>query len=318
LRVAFAGTPRFALPALEALAAAHEVAGVLTQPDRPQGRGRKLTPSVVKSAALARGIPCAQPATLRDASAQETLAAWQPQALIVVAYGLLLPEAVLRLPRYGCLNIHASLLPRWRGAAPIPRAILAGDAETGVSIMHMDAGLDTGPVLATRRTVISSAHSAGTLADELSVLGAGALLEALEGLERGTLTAVPQPADGVTYAKKLEKSEARVDWSRDAHEIDRQIRGLNPWPIAESTLDGEPLRLLAGHVLEEPLDERALVGTDGISAPSGSIVAVRGDFVAVQCGRGRLAVTQVQRPGRRAVSARDFSHAQPLAGRRLG
>src|SRR5262249_20366705 len=164
LRVAFAGTPRFALPALEALAAAHEVVGVLTQPDRPQGRGRKLTPSAVKSAALARALPCAQPATLREPSAQEQLAARQPQALAVVAYGLVLPQPVLRLRCYGCLNIHASLLPRWRGAAPIPRAILAGDTETGVSIMQMDAGLDTGPVLTTRHTVISSAHTAGTLA----------------------------------------------------------------------------------------------------------------------------------------------------------
>ena len=318
MRVAFAGTPRFALPTLEALCAAHEVVGVLTRPDRPQGRGRRLAPSPVKSAALARGLPCAQPATLSEESARAPLFAWQPQALVVVAYGLLLPEAVLKLPHYGCLNVHASLLPRWRGAAPVARAILAGDAQTGVSIMQMDAGLDTGAVLVTRRTVISSAHTAGSLADELSVLGAGALLEALEGLERGTLTAEPQPQDGVTYARKLEKSEARLDWTRDARDIDRQIRAFNPWPIAETTLDGEPLRILAGHVLEEPLEERFLVGTEANQLLSGSIIGVRDDFIAVQCGKGQVAVTQVQRPGRRAVGARDFSHAHPLAGRRLG
>ena len=318
MRVAFAGTPRFALPAFEALCAAHEVAGVLTQPDRPRGRGRKLVPGPVKSAALARGIPCAQPATLRDESAQAALAAWKPEALIVVAYGLLLPEAVLSLPRYGCINLHASLLPRWRGAAPVARAILAGDAQTGVSIMQMEAGLDTGAVLVTRRAAISSAHTAGSLADELSVLGAGALLEALEGLERGTLAGVPQDNEGATYARKLEKSEAHIDWSRDAREIDRQVRAFDPWPVAESVLDGEPLRILAGHALEEPLDERMLIGTDDKSASFGSIIAVRDDFIAIQCGRGQLAVTQVQRPGRRPVSARDFSHGKPLAGRRLG
>jgi methionyl-tRNA formyltransferase len=318
LRVAFAGSPRFALPALEALCAAHEVAGVLTQPDRPQGRGRKLVPGPVKSAALARGIPCAQPATLREESAQAVLAAWKPEALIVVAYGLLLPQAVLGLPRYGCINLHASLLPRWRGAAPVARAILAGDTQTGVSIMQMEAGLDTGGVLITRRTVISSAHTAGSLADELSVLGAGALLESLEGLERGTLAAVPQALEGVTYARKLDKSEAPVDWNRDAREIDRQVRAFDPWPVAETTLDGQPLKILAGHVLEEPVEERMLVGTDANVAPSGSIVAVREDFIAIQCGRGQLAVTRVQRPGRRPVGARDFSHGTRLAGRRLG
>jgi methionyl-tRNA formyltransferase len=318
LRVAFAGTPRFALPALEALIAAHEVTGVLTQPDRPQGRGRKITASPVKSAALAHGIPCAQPPSLREESAQAQLAAWEPQALVVVAYGLLLPPAVLSLPRLGCLNIHASLLPRWRGAAPIPRAILAGDAETGVTIMQMDAGLDTGAVLATRRTVISSVHTAGTLADELSVLGAAALLEALTGLERGTLTATPQPADGATYARKLEKSEGRIDWSADAHEIDRQIRAFNPWPIAETLLDGEAVRILSGHVLEDPVEERALVGSDANVKPSGSIIDVCDDYFAIQCGRGRIGVTRVQRPGRNVVNARDFSHAQALAGRRLG
>jgi methionyl-tRNA formyltransferase len=318
LRVAFAGTPRFALPALEALIAAHEVAGVLTQPDRPQGRGRKISASPVKSAALARGIACAQPPSLREESAQAQLAAWEPQALIVVAYGLLLPPAVLSLPRYGCLNVHASLLPRWRGAAPIPRAILAGDAETGVSIMQMDAGLDTGAVLATRRTVISSVHTAGTLADELSVLGAAALLEVLVALERGTVEALAQSADGVTYARKLEKSEARIDWSRDARDIDRQIRAFNPWPIAETSLDGEPLRVLSGHVLEDPVDERFLVGSDARETESGSIIEVRDDYFSVQCGRGRLAVTRVQRAGRNAVNARDFSHSRALAGRRLG
>jgi methionyl-tRNA formyltransferase len=315
LRVAFAGTPDFALPALAALAAHHQLVGVLTQPDRPSGRGRKLASSAVKIAADALGLPVAQPPTLKDDAAQAQLAAWQPDVLVVVAYGLILPRQMLGLPRYGCLNIHASLLPRWRGAAPIQRAILEGDAETGISIMTMDAGLDTGPVLLQRRLAISSTDTGGSLHDALAALGASALIEALQGVAGGTLPGTPQPAAGITYATKIEKAEARIDWQRPAIHIERQVRAFNPWPIAETLLDGEQLRILAAHALEN-------AGNMPLSAPKsgneGSIVDVYRDYMVVQCGQGGLAVTQVQRPGRRPVSVGDFSHALKLKGRRLG
>jgi methionyl-tRNA formyltransferase len=321
LRVAFAGTPEFALPALEALLERHRIVGVLTQPDRPRGRGRRIEPGPVKRTALERGLPLAQPETLATEEARTPLEAWDPDALVVVAYGLVLPREVLALPPLGCLNIHASLLPRWRGAAPIERAILAGDAETGVTIMQMDSGLDTGPVLLRRRLTISSSHTAGTLRDELSRLGAAALLEALEGLAHGTLKPAPQPAEGVSYAAKIAKSEAWIDWRRDALDIERQIRAFNPWPVAETALDGEPLRIFrgraerAGEELKLASNERHILAK--IPEP-GSIVAVLDDFVLVQCGLGRLRVLEVQRPGRRRVSARDYAHGMSLGGRQLG
>jgi methionyl-tRNA formyltransferase len=257
----------------------------------------------------------AQPPTLKDDAAQAQLAAWQPDVLVVVAYGLILPRQMLGLPRYGCLNIHASLLPRWRGAAPIQRAILEGDAETGISIMTMDSGLDTGPVLLQRRLAISSTDTGGSLHDALAALGASALIEALQGVAGGTLPGTPQPAAGITYATKIEKAEARIDWQRPAIHIERQVRAFNPWPIAETLLDGEQLRILAAHALEN-------AGNMPLSAPEsgnqGSIVDICGDHMVVQCGQGGLAVTQVQRPGRRPVSVGDFSHALKLKGRRLG
>jgi methionyl-tRNA formyltransferase len=318
VRVAFAGTPGFALPALEALCAGHELVGVLTQPDRPKGRGRHLAESPVKTAARARALPIAQPPTLTSAAGRAALSEWAPDVLIVVAYGLLLPRAVLELPRFGCLNIHGSLLPRWRGAAPIQRAILAGDAQSGVTIMQMNEGLDTGPMLLAEPVVISRAHTAGSLHDELSVLGARLLIEALTGLERGTLTAVEQPAAGVTYAPKIEKKEALIDWSQDALAIERQVRAFNPWPIAQTQLDGEVLRLFGAHA------EEAAIGDENVSLKAaknpenGTIIAVQDDYMRVQCGHGTLAVTQVQRPGRRAVSVRDFGHSLDVTGRRLG
>jgi methionyl-tRNA formyltransferase len=318
LRVAFAGTPAFALPALEALCANHEVVGVLTQPDRPKGRGRKLAESPVKAAARARGLPLAQPPALRSEAQRAALEAWQPEALIVVAYGLLLPPQVLDLPRLGCLNIHASLLPRWRGAAPIQRAILAGDTATGISIMQMNEGLDTGPVLLTERLVISRAHTAGTLHDELSVLGARLLIEALTGVERGTLTGVEQPQAGVSYAAKIGKAEAQIDWHADAGTIERQVRAFNPWPVAQTRLDGEVLRVFSAHADDSAISGDNVPLKDPKSDEPGTIIAVQDDFMRVQCGTGTLAVTEVQKPGRRAVAVRDFSHSQALAGRRLG
>jgi methionyl-tRNA formyltransferase len=315
VRAAFAGTPEFALPALEALSAHHEVVGVLTQPDRRSGRGRHLTVSPVKEAALAHRFPLAQPQTLRDAATLEVLAGWEPEVLVVVAYGLLLPEAVLNLPPLGCLNIHASLLPRWRGAAPIQRAILAGDAETGISIMRMDPGLDTGPVLIQRRLAISAGHTSGTLHAALAPLGAAALLEALEGLTRGTLSAIPQEEAGASYAAKVTKAEARIDWRHAAIDIERQVRAFNPWPVAETTLAGEPLRVLAAHVLPTSANEPPF---DAKMQDPGTIIEVRDDSLVIRCGQGYLRLTQLQRPGRRVVSASDYSHGVALAGRRLG
>ncbi len=309
LRIAFAGTPQFALPALRAcLASAHRVVGVLTQPDRPAGRGRELRSSPVKLLALEAGVPVAQPTNLRTPEARQPLVDWAPDILVVVAYGLILPREVLTLPRLGCVNIHGSLLPRWRGAAPIQRALLAGDSETGVTIMQLDEGLDTGPMLLERRHPIGMHDTAGDLHDVLSELGAAALMEALDGLAAGTLKARAQPTTGVTHAPKLEKSEARIDWSEPAVILDRKIRAFNPWPVAETLLAGEPLKLLRAQVADF---------TPGHGAP-GTVLGVSDDGLHVVCGEGVLAVRELQRAGKRPVSARDFANAVRLAGLRLG
>jgi methionyl-tRNA formyltransferase len=318
LRVAFAGTPEFALPALQALRARHEVIGVLTPPDRPSGRGRRVTASPVKSAAIAAELPLVQPPTLRSEAARAELASWRPDVLVVVAYGLLLPPEVLALPPFGCLNIHASLLPRWRGAAPIERAILAGDRCTGITIMQMDAGLDTGPVLLQRPVEISRAHTGGSLRAELAALGAEALLDALSGLSAGKLIRRPQPEEGVTYAPRIEKAEARIDFRRDALEIERQVRAFNPEPIAETRLDGEQLRIFAARALEETSQDESVAEIADKSVDPGAIICVQDGSMIIQCGRGRLAVSEVQRPGRRPVSIRDLSHSLALPGRHLG
>ncbi|HWL63128.1 MAG TPA: methionyl-tRNA formyltransferase [Steroidobacteraceae bacterium] len=307
LRVAFAGTPAFAVPALRALREAHDVVGVLTQPDRPAGRGRALTASAVKQAALEMGVPVSQPLKLRGADTQleETLTLlrerWRPDVMVVVAYGLILPRVLLELPRLGCLNIHASLLPRWRGAAPIQRAILAGDAQTGVSIMQMDEGLDTGAVLCEARIGIGAEMTSASLHDELAGLGAQQILVALEGLSQATLVARPQPAQGVTYAEKLSKAEARIDWSGSAADIDRRVRAFNPWPVAETRLGEEPVKLWRSRV------DAARVAPAGVAA--GSVLGVAGDALEVACGTGVLQVLELQRAGRRAVGARDFANA---------
>jgi len=336
LRIAFAGTPDFSVPALKALLGSdHTVVGVLTQPDRPKGRGRQVAASPVKVAALEHGLPVSQPETLKSESGRADLTAWQPDVLVVVAYGLILPTSVLTLPRLGCLNIHASLLPRWRGAAPIQRAILAGDATTGVTIMLMDAGLDTGPMLLKKDVSISRADTGGSLHDRLAAVGASAVLRALEGHAAGTLQPVPQPAEGVTYASKIEKSEALIDWAGDALAIERQVRAFNPWPVAETRLDGEQLRvfeaLAAPHRAAHPIASAvSLSGTApgasvlpssaGTTPDPGTIVAIDDSSLLVQCGVGRLALRQVQRPGRKPVSAGDFVRgtATELLGKRLG
>jgi methionyl-tRNA formyltransferase len=316
LRVAFAGTPDFALPPLAALHGAHQLVGVLTQPDRPSGRGRLLTPGPVKQAAIDYGVPVLQPPRLRGngadvasslATTLATLHELQPDVLVVVAYGLILPQAVLDLPRMGCLNIHASLLPRWRGAAPIQRAILAGDATTGISIMQMNAGLDTGDVLLEAPLQIGAHVVAGELHDQLATLGAAQILVALEGVASGQLVPRPQATTGVTHAAKLSKDEARVDWNSSAIQIDRQVRAFNPWPVAETRLRGEPVKLLRSRV--------APAGTNIASAAPGTVTGLAGDALEVSCGQGVLQVLQLQRAGKRPVAARDFLNAeQPVAG----
>ncbi len=329
LRIAFAGTPEFALPALGALIASpHHLVGVLTQPDRPSGRGRRIQPSPVKRAAAEHGLPVAQPQTLQSAAERAELESWHPDVLVVVAYGLLLPSAVLDLPLLGCLNIHPSLLPRWRGAAPIQRAILAGDAATGVTIMRMDAGLDTGPILAQRTMPIDRGMTSGHLHDLLASLGAAALLETLADVAAGAVRPRAQPSEGATYAPKIEKSEALIDWRSSAARIERQVRAFNPWPIAETRLDGEPLRVLAAHALEADActvavqadsAREAASGHEADSARDGTIRAVTRDAIVVHCGEGALAITKLQRAGRKPLAAGDFANAGRVApGQRLG
>jgi len=290
------GTPDFSVPALEALAARHDVVCVYCQPPRPAGRGQKDRPSPVQARAEALGLPVRHPISLKTAEAQQAFAALGADVAVVVAYGLILPRPILDAPAKGCLNIHASLLPRWRGAAPIHRAIMAGDAETGVCIMRMEAGLDTGPVLLTRRTPIGAGETTGDLHDRLAALGAEAIADALDRLD--DLTPVPQPEEGVTYAAKIDKAEARVDWSRPAAEIDRQIRALSPFPGAwcRIVVDGaeERLKLLRSRV----------VAGDGVPGErlGGTVIA---------CGKGAVEITLAQRAGKRPLVAEDLLRGLP-------
>jgi methionyl-tRNA formyltransferase len=308
LSIVFAGTPEFSVPALEALVRSpHRVVAVYTQPDRPAGRGQKLTMSAVKQCALGHGLHVEQPPKLRDAEQIERLAGFAPDVMVVVAYGLILPQAVLDIPRFGCVNIHASLLPRWRGAAPIHRAIEAGDAETGVTIMRMEAGLDTGPMFLERREPIRPSDTTATLHDRLAALGAEALLAALPGIADGSLSPRPQPAEGVTYAAKIRKEEARIDWSRHAAEIDRQVRAFNPWPVAETTLNGAQLRVWS-----------AMPEAAASSAVAGTIIRADERGIHVATGSGTLVLTQVQSAGRKAVAAQEFARGQRLEGVVLG
>ncbi|MEO7773172.1 MAG: methionyl-tRNA formyltransferase [Steroidobacteraceae bacterium] len=313
MRVAFAGTPEFALPPLQALLDARLLVGVLTQPDRPAGRGRALAASPVKQLATAHGIPLAQPASLRSEAERAALQVWQPDLLVVVAYGLILPAAALSVPRLGCVNIHASLLPRWRGAAPIQRAILAGDAHTGVTLMRMEQGLDTGPMLLSQTLPIGSAMIAGELHDALARLGARLLLEALPGIADGSLAPRAQPADGVTYAAKLDKAEAAIQWRGDAAQIERQVRAFNPWPVAQTLWQSEPLRIWRARVV--PANELD-VSADG--ATPGTVLGIEGGALLVACGSGVLGITELQCPGRRVVSAVDFANSTTLRDERFG
>ncbi|MEO6801134.1 MAG: methionyl-tRNA formyltransferase [Rhodanobacter sp.] len=302
LRLVFAGTPEFSVPCFEACRASGiEVVAAYTQPDRPAGRGRKLTPSPVKQAALDAGVAIEQPASLKSADAQQTLAAYRPDLLVVVAYGLILPRKVLAIPRLGCWNVHASLLPRWRGAAPIQRAILAGDDQTGVDLMQMEAGPDTGPVLLQRRTAIHRDDTAGALHDRLSALGAEVLAEGLRRTLAGeALPATPQSDQGVTYAHKLDKAEARLDFSRAAIALERQVRAFDPWPVAEGVIAGEILRIHAAHA----------IARDHHANP-GEVLSASRDGIEVACGEGALRITTLQRAGGRQIGVVDYLNARP-------
>jgi methionyl-tRNA formyltransferase len=309
MRLAFMGTPDFAVPVLRALArakqegAGHEIVRVYSQPPRPAGRGRTLRPSPVHAAAEALGLAVATPGSLRDPAALAAFAALELDAAVVVAYGLILPRAALDAPRLGCFNLHASLLPRWRGAAPIQRAIMAGDAGTGVCVMEMEAGLDTGPVLACRATPIGPEDTARTLHDRLAGIGASLMVETLAALAVGAATATEQPAAGVTYAAKIDKAETRVDWTRSAVELGAHIRGLSPFPGAWSEIAGERVKLL----MARP--------EDGAGTP-GEVLDER---LLVACGTGALRLVTLQRPGKGAVDADAFLRGFPVPrGTRLG
>jgi methionyl-tRNA formyltransferase len=310
-RLVFAGTPEFAAAHLQALVdAGQRPLAVYTQPDRPAGRGQKLNPSPVKALARAHGIPVEQPESLKTPEAQQTLRTYAPDLLIVVAYGLLLPPAVLAIPRLDCVNVHASLLPRWRGAAPIQRALLAGDAETGVALMQMEAGLDTGPVLALSRLQITPEDTGGRLHDRLAAAGSALLVQELPALLAGRLKPVPQPEQGITYAHKLDKAEATIDWGRSAAAIERQVRAFNPWPVAQTSVNGQTLRIWRASALAE----------HGGAEP-GQILASNPGALRIACGEGVLAVQEVQLAGGKRLAVRELLNARQAlfaAGSRLG
>ncbi|EEX09824.1 methionyl-tRNA formyltransferase [Ruegeria lacuscaerulensis ITI-1157] len=301
MRVIFMGTPEFSVPVLEALVqAGHEIAAVYCQPPRPAGRGKKDRPTPVHARAEALGLPVRHPTSLKSPEEQAAFAGLQADVAVVVAYGLILPQPILDAPRHGCLNIHASLLPRWRGAAPIHRAIMAGDAETGICIMQMEAGLDTGPVLLRQATPIGPEETTAQLHDRLSAMGADLIVQALDRLPE--LTPEPQPEVGVTYAAKIDKAEARVDWSRPAVEVDRQIRGLSPFPGAWTQIEGERVKLLASRL------------SDGQGVPG----EVLDDALRVACGTGAVELLRLQRAGKAAQDRETFLRGWPIpAGTRL-
>lgn len=307
MKVIFAGTPDFAASALSAIAKADfDIPLVLTQPDRPKGRGMQLQPSPVKQTALELGLTVAQPQSLRHEDAQELLRKQHADVMVVAAYGLILPQAVLDIPTHGCLNIHASLLPRWRGAAPIQRAIEAGDAETGVCIMQMDAGLDTGNVVSEHRYTIQSTDTAGNVHDALAHIGAQAIVADLQRLQQeGRLNSTPQPENGVTYANKLNKEEARINWSEPAHIIERKIRAFNPVPAAWTEYQGKPLKIWQAEVVEG-------------QGEAGTVLQCRSDGLIVACGQHALKITELQPAGSKRMNIAAFAAGNRIeTGERL-
>lgn len=314
LRIIFAGTPEFAATALQALLESeHQVVAVLTQPDRPSGRGKKLSVGPVKALALSHQIPVLQPLNLRDNNIARQLDEQTADVMVVVAYGLLIPPAVLTLPRYGCINVHGSLLPRWRGAAPIQRAIEAGDAQTGVGIMQMEVGLDTGPVLLERRTPVTPEDTGASVHDRLAALGASALMEALADLPALQASATVQPQDGITYAHKLSKDDALLDWGDEPLRQVNRVRAFNPWPVAWTYYGGEPLKVWAAQVLLEPASADGLV--------LGTILKVATEGLTVATGSGAVLLTELQLPGKRAMAVADLLRGRPdyfKAGEVLG
>ncbi len=291
LRVIFAGTPDFAAQHLQALLdSPHQVVAVYSQPDRPAGRGRKLTASPVKALAIEHAIEVQQPLSLKDADTQQVLTSYNADIMVVVAYGLLLPQVVLDTPRLGCINVHGSLLPRWRGAAPIQRAILAGDSMSGVTVMQMEAGLDTGPMLLKAQIPIAPSDTSASLYEKLAVLGCNSLVEALDSLQSAGLTAQVQDNAAANYAAKLTKAEGAIDWHQSAQQISLQVRGLNPWPVAYSDWQDSRLRIWMAHAIDTSSNQ-----------PAGSLVALDKTGLEVACGIGHLKITQLQWPGGKAL-----------------
>ena len=309
MKLGFAGTPDFAVPALARLAERHPIAAVFTQPDRPAGRGQALHSSPVKRRALELGLTVLQPASFKTPEALEMLRAAQVDVLVVVAYGLILPASALGIPGRGCFNIHASLLPRWRGAAPIQRALLAGDPVTGVTIMRMEAGLDTGPMLLSRAITIDSRDNAKSLHDKLAALGAQLIEESLQALRSGSVPEVAQPLDGITYAAKIDKAEASIQWGRHAEEISRQVRAFCPWPMAETCFAGKQLRIWEA----EPIEAPEMSGL----MPPGSVLTATHEGIDVVCGTGVLRILKLQLAGRKPLPAEEFLRGQRLDGTRF-
>jgi len=322
LRLGFAGTPTFSVAALDALARSeHLVRAVFTKPDRPAGRGRHVRVSPVKQRALELGLPVLEPATFNSPVTLGVLQTLDLDALVVVAYGLILPPPALAAPRLGCYNIHASLLPRWRGAAPIQRALLAGDRVTGVTIMRMEAGLDTGPMLAARPVDIEDGDTGGTLHDRLAVLGAELLRETLDALARGPVPETPQPETGVTYAQKISKAEAEIDWRADAAQVLRKIRAFNPAPVAQTRWAGEQLRIWEAEPAPAWTPREGAAGEGaaseaaaGAGVPAGTVIAAAPGGIDVACGHGALRIRRLQIAGRKPVTAAEFVNSQRLAG----
>ena len=313
--IVFAGSPEFAIPSLRGLVeSGYSVISVLTQPDRPAGRGRTLRPSPVKAYAAHKGLQILQPESLNAAAIQQTLRVMRPDLMVIVAYGLLLPRDVLEIPRAGCINVHASVLPRWRGASPIQAAILAGDKNTGVSIMRMEEGLDTGPVYATRGIPVGDSQTAAELESLLADAGASLLIDSLPGILDESAAAEPQCDDDATYAGRIFKADALIDWSKPAVEIERVIRAYNPWPVAYTTLDGLRMRCWAARPSAESND----AADASAITQSGKVRAVSDAGIEVQTGAGVVRITEIQIPGKQRMLARDFANGYPVLSKVLG